>query len=172
MQYQTTYQSPLGQLQLISDGTSLTHLLYPHQYEKNIDMKDDLPIFTSAKRWLDHYFNGDDPMIDFQLLPQGSNFQQEVWNELTTIKYGDLKTYGDIAKIVGRKLNKPKMSAQAVGGAVGSNPISIIIPCHRVVGKDGSLTGYGGTIDNKIKLLEIENVDMTKLYPPKHSTKP
>ena len=83
-----------------------------------------------------------------------------------------IKTYGDLANLVGEERNKPNMSAQAIGGAVGSNPISIIIPCHRVVGKDGSLTGYGGTINHKIKLLELEQVDMNNLYRPKNSTKP
>lgn len=78
-----------------------------------------------------------------------------------------IKTYGDLANLVGEERNKPNMSAQAIGGAVGSNPISIIIPCHRVVGKDGSLTGYGGTINHKIKLLELEQVDMNNLYRPK-----
>ena len=91
------------------------------------------------------------------------NFRQFVIENLT---------YGEIAKTVGRAMNKPAMSAQAVGGAVGSNPISILIPCHRVVGKDGNLTGYGGTLDNKIKLLKLEEIDMTHLYRPKKTTKP
>lgn len=172
MQYQTIYQSPLGDLQLISDGNTLTHLLYPNQHLTNVKVKKDLPIFNKATQWLDEYFKGDNPSVDFSLSPEGTVFQREVWNELTKITHGDLKTYGHIASKVGHQLGKPKMSAQAIGGAVGRNPISIIIPCHRVVGKDGSLTGYGGTIDNKIKLLEIENVDMKKLYRPKHSTKP
>lgn len=94
-----------------------------------------------------------------------------MWEELNQIEYGELTTYGDIAQRIAKKMNKDKMSAQAVGGAVGSNPISIIIPCHRVVGKNGSLTGYGGTLPNKIKLLEIENIDMTHLFTPKHTTK-
>lgn len=172
MQYQTKFQSPLGELQLISDGSALTHLLYPNQHIENVKTKGDLPLFQKVTQWLEQYFEGNHPVIDFTLAPHGSDFQREVWDELIKIAYGDLETYGNIAKSVGQKLGKPKMSAQAVGGAVGRNPISIIIPCHRVVGKDGSLTVYGGTIDNKIKLLEIENVDMSQLYRPKYSTKP
>lgn len=172
MQYQVKFQSPLGELQLISDGSALTHLLYPNQHIENVEIKDDLPLFQKAIEWLEQYFDGNTPAIDFMLSPRGSDFQREVWDELMTIAYGEFETYGDIAKRVGQKLGKPRMSAQAVGGAVGRNPISIIIPCHRVVGKDGSLTGYGGTIDNKIKLLEIENIDMSQLYRPKYSTKP
>ncbi|KMR64778.1 hypothetical protein EY01_15260, partial [Staphylococcus aureus] len=111
------------------------------------------------------------PEITIPLKPTGSHFQQCVWNELRQVPYGTLTTYGAIAKKVGKLLNKPKMSAQAVGGAVGSNPLSIIGPCHRVDGKTGSLTGTGGKIKNKIKLIVLENIDMTKLYEQKHSTK-
>lgn len=171
--YQTIYESPLGALQLITqDGVSLSHILYPNQRMENISSYNQLAIFKDTKYWLDEYFKGHQPSINFAISPTGSEFQRTVWRELEHIDYGELKTYGDIAKHVGNVLGKPKMSAQAVGGAVGNNPISIIIPCHRVVGKDGSLTGYGGTIDNKIKLLELEKVDMTHLYRPKKSTKP
>ncbi|EOB8409410.1 methylated-DNA--[protein]-cysteine S-methyltransferase [Staphylococcus aureus] len=173
MEYKSYYDSPVGRLELLSDGVSLTAVLFENQQgdgtrEKNTS----LAIFREATQWLDAYFKGDNPEITIPLKPTGSHFQQCVWNELRQVPYGTLTTYGAIAKKVGKVLDKPKMSAQAVGGAVGSNPLSIIVPCHRVVGKTGSLTGFGGTINNKIKLLELENIDMSKLYIPKHSTKP
>ena len=116
--------------------------------------------------WLNEYFSGNRPQIDFSLKPEGTDFQKCV-AKATRNRIWTIKTYGDLANLVGEERNKPNMSAQAIGGAVGSNPISIIIPCHRVVGKDGSLTGYGGTINHKIKLLELEQVDMNNLYRPK-----
>ncbi|PTE69661.1 methylated-DNA--[protein]-cysteine S-methyltransferase [Staphylococcus devriesei] len=173
MPYSMLYKSPVKNLEIISDGSTITHVLYKYDTTTlSYPEKPDLEIFQSVARWLDDYFLGNNPTIYFPLSPPGTDFQQRVWKVLQTIEYGDLNTYGDLAQEVGRQLNKPKMSAQAVGGAVGRNPISIIIPCHRVVGKDGSLTGYGGTIDNKIKLLELEKVDMTQLYRPAHTTKP
>lgn len=121
--------------------------------------------------WLNEYFSGNRPQIDFSLKPEGTDFQKCV-AKATRNRIWTIKTYAYLANLVGEERNKPNMSAQAIGGAVGSNPISIIIPCHRVVGKDGSLTGYGGTINHKIKLLELEQVDMNNLYRPKNSTKP
>ena len=117
--------------------------------------------FNKNKKWLDKYFNGEKPQIsdlDINLEYTGSEFAQNVWKLLCDIPYGKVVTYGELAKKVARKMNKSKMSAQAVGGAVGHNPIGIIVPCHRVVGANGSLTGYAGGIDKKIKLLELENV--------------
>ncbi|MBE5661001.1 methylated-DNA--[protein]-cysteine S-methyltransferase [Staphylococcus sp. SS21] len=173
MDYKCYYDSPVGQLELVSDGESLTAILFENQQNDGTREEDaPLAIFKEAVQWLDAYFKGDNPEITIPLKPTGSDFQQRVWHELRQIPYGSLTTYGEIAKKVGEALNKPKMSAQAVGGAVGSNPLSIIVPCHRVVGKTGSLTGFGGTINNKIKLLELENIDMSELYVPKHSTKP
>lgn len=173
MDYKCYYDSPVGRLELVSDGESLTAILFENQQNDGTREEDaPLAIFKEAVQWLDAYFKGDNPEITIPLNPTGSDFQQYVWNELRQIPYGSLTTYGEIAKKVGEALNKPKMSAQAVGGAVGSNPLSIIVPCHRVVGKTGSLTGFGGTINNKIKLLELENIDMSELYVPKHSTKP
>ncbi|MDN6699043.1 MAG: MGMT family protein, partial [Staphylococcus equorum] len=102
----------------------------------------------------------------------GTEFREQVWAALLEIPYGKTVTYGEIAQIIGKKRGKTQMSSQAVGGAVGNNPISIIIPCHRVVGKDGSLTGYGGGIDTKIELLKLEKMDMDAFYRPKYSTKP
>ncbi|EHJ08955.1 methylated-DNA--[protein]-cysteine S-methyltransferase [Staphylococcus simiae] len=174
MEYKYYYDSPVGMLELVSDGQSLTAILFSNQQTETITRQENgqLPIFKQTTAWLDQYFQGHKPDVIVPLNPQGSEFQQYVWSELQAIPYGELTTYGDIAKKVGSLLNKPKMSAQAVGGAVGSNPLSIIVPCHRVVGKNGSLTGFGGTIKNKIKLLELEDVDMTPLYIPKFSTKP
>jgi methylated-DNA-[protein]-cysteine S-methyltransferase len=131
------------------------------------DKKSDLPIFANTKDWLDRYFAGQKPSIsDLPLAPGGGAFRTAVWNILCEIPYGTVTTYGEMAKRVAARLNKPRMSSQAVGGAVGHNPISIIIPCHRVVGSNGSLTGYAGGIDKKIRLLEHENVDMSRLFTP------
>ncbi|OFV08614.1 methylated-DNA--[protein]-cysteine S-methyltransferase [Staphylococcus sp. HMSC13A10] len=173
MEYKTYYDSPVGLLELVSDGEYLTHVLYQNQQlEDGRVEKDDIKVFQLTKEWLDAYFKGDVPNLNIPTKSQGTEFQQFVWQELEKIEYGELTTYGDIAQKVATRMNKDKMSAQAVGGAVGSNPISIIIPCHRVVAKNGSLTGYGGTIKNKVKLLETEKVDMSPLFVPKHSTKP
>ena len=130
-----------------------------------------MPIFIKTKNWLDRYFAGERPAIsDLALAPFGSAFRQKVWNILCGIPYGQIITYGDIAKQLASDLHKKGMSSQAVGGAVGHNPISIIIPCHRVVGANGSLTGYAGGIDTKVKLLELEGVDLSRLFVPKKGT--
>ncbi len=130
-----------------------------------------LPILTATKNWLDKYFAGQRPAIsDLPLAPNGGAFRTAVWNILCEIPYGEVITYGDIAKKMAVKMNKASMSSQAVGGAVGHNPISIIIPCHRVVGSNGSLTGYSGGIGKKIKLLEHEGVDMSKFFTPTKGT--
>ena len=121
--------------------------------------------------WLDRYFAGGRPSLcELPLAPAGSEFRQGVWSILCEIPYGEVTTYGDIAKKVAARMGNKSMSAQAVGGAVGHNPISIIIPCHRVVGSNGSLTGYAGGIKTKIKLLELEGADMTPLFTPKKGT--
>ena len=125
------------------------HFPSPDDFIKN----DDLAIFSDVKEWLDEYFNGLNPRIDFKLKLDGTNFQLKVWKILSEIPYGETVTYGEIAQKI-----SPTMSAQAVGGAVGHNPISILIPCHRVLGADGKLTGYAGGIDKKIELLKIENI--------------
>lgn len=136
-----------------------------------IKENDDLPVFAAAKNWLDRYFAGEKPAIsELPLAPIGGEFRKAVWGILCEIPYGECITYGDIGKKVAAKMNKPSMSGQAVGGAVGHNPISIIIPCHRVVGSNGSLTGYAGGIDKKIKLLEHEGVDMSNFTVPKKGT--
>ena len=121
--------------------------------------------------WLDRYFAGENPQIsELPLAPSGSDFRQMVWKILCDIPSGQTTTYGEIAKKIAARTGRSTMSAQAVGGAVGHNPISIIIPCHRVVGTNGSLTGYAGGIDKKIALLELEGVDMTKYFVPTKGT--
>ncbi|MDD3746378.1 MAG: methylated-DNA--[protein]-cysteine S-methyltransferase [Anaerostipes sp.] len=163
MYYTTVYSSPVGLLTLASDGENLTGLWIEGQkYHGNTifeDMIEDnkLPIFSAAKKWLDQYFAGEQPAISqLPLAPRGTDFQKSVWQILCEIPYGKVITYGDIAKEIARKKGKERMSPQAVGGAVGHNPISIVIPCHRVVGSNGSLTGYAAGVETKRKLLEWE----------------
>ena len=157
MYYSTDYSSPLGKMLIVSDGEAICGLwFYGQKYfkstiDENMVEKPDLTIFKKATKWLDDYFNGLNPEIDFKLNPQGSEFRKNVWKILTEIPYGKTVTYGEIASLL-----SPTMSAQAVGGAVGHNPISILIPCHRVLGANGKLTGYAGGIERKIKLLELE----------------
>ena len=115
--------------------------------------KDDLPIFEDVKNWFDDYFKGLNPEINFKLNPQGTEFRLKVWKILSEISYGETLTYGEIASMI-----SDTMSAQAVGGAVGHNPIAILIPCHRVLGSNGKLTGYAGGLDKKIELLKLENI--------------
>lgn len=172
MLYKTYYKSPLGKLLLISDEESLKVLeiensRFYNNYETNEILENgNLEILNKTKVWLDKYFNAQKPSIkDIPLNPEGSEFRQMVWKILCEIPYGETITYGDIAKKINEKTGK-KMGGQPVGGAVGHNPIAIIIPCHRVVGADGSLTGYGGGMHNKIKLLKLENANMKNLYDP------
>lgn len=176
MYYSTTYESPIGRLTLAcdNDGEKLLGLWMEGQKYHGANIletmisNDDIPLFDTAKKWLDRYFKGEDPSISqLSLNPIGSDFRKKVWSILCEIPYGQLTTYGEIAKKMAGKMGKKTMSSQAVGGAVGHNPISIIIPCHRVVGSSGSLTGFSGGINIKIKLLELEGVDMSKLFVPK-----
>ena len=132
---------------------------------------DNLPVLQKAKAWLDRYFRGEKPKIsELPLAPIGNDFRQAVWKILCEIPYGEVITYGGIAKKIAAQRGLSRMSAQAVGGAVGHNPISIIIPCHRVVGTNGSLTGYSGGLDLKIKLLDFEGVDLAPLFRPTKGT--
>lgn len=177
MYYSTTYCSPVGMMTLACDQDNLVGVWNIDQkyYGANIlkaaQAQDERPIFINAKEWLDRYFAGAKPNInELPLAPIGSEFRQMVWMILCNIPYGEVVTYGDIAKIVAAKVNKPRMSSQAVGGAVGHNPISVIIPCHRVVGANGNLTGYAGGITTKIKLLELEGVDTSRLFVPQQGT--
>ena len=177
MIYTTYYNSPIGKILLASKDNKLIGLwidgqkYYLGNLKDKIKQNDDVEILLKTKKWLDEYFAGKKPQIlKLDLAPIGSDFAKSVWKILCKIPYGEVTTYGNIAKEMAKKLKKEKMSAQAIGGAVGHNPISIIIPCHRVVGADGSLTGYAGGLDKKIKLLMHENVDMSKLYIPKKGT--
>ncbi len=174
MEYFTKFQSPIGAMILTGDGESVTGLWIDRQKYRGIaraglEENPRLPAFKAARKWLDKYFAGGKPTpSEAPLNPAGgSRFQKIVWDILLKIPYGELSTYGKIAREAAETLGVERMSAQAVGQAVGNNPISIIIPCHRVVGSDGNLTGYGGGLDVKIRLLELEGVDMTKLFPPK-----
>lgn len=149
----TLYHSPIGPLRLTSDGTALTGLWF-HDRKPDAaadQYREDLAIFNSAKRWLDDYFSGNPRKLDFPLSPVGTPFQRRVWELLLTIPYGETTTYGALAGQLG-----PKMSAQAVGQAVGRNPVSILIPCHRVIGADGALTGYAAGLEIKTWLLHHE----------------
>ena len=121
-----------------------------------------MPVLQKTSLWLDAYFKGENPEIDFKYHASGTEFREQVWEELTKIPYGETVTYGSIAQKIAKLRGKTKMSAQAVGGAVGSNPISIIIPCHRVVGHNRKLTGYGGGLDNKRYLLQCEHHDLSQ----------
>ena len=178
MLYSTRCTSPLGPITLASDGENIIGLWIDGQKYFAASVKGhivenyDLPIFDKAKKWLLAYFAGEKTAIsDLPLAPvNGSEFRNAVWNILCEIPYGQCTTYGDIAKEIAVRMNKKTMSSQAVGGAVGHNPISIIIPCHRVVGSNGSLTGYAGGINKKVKLLELEGVDMSRLFIPNKST--
>lgn len=177
MYYKTTYPSPVGTITLACDGDNLVGLwlegqkYYGETIPEEMIEDNDMPVFEAAKKWLDRYFAGEKPAISaLPLAPIGGEFRQGVWNILCEIPYGKVITYGDIAKKMAAKMNKDSMSSQAVGGAVGHNPISIIIPCHRVVGANGSLTGYAGGIGTKVKLLELEDVDMSRLFVPINGT--
>lgn len=178
MQYLTHYSSPLGDITLASDGTALTALWFDGQkYDRDIletgaVRKNDLPIFDETRKWLDIYFQGKDPGFTPFLRVDGSNFYKTVSDILLEIPFGKTTTYGAIAGEAARRLGRERMSAQAVGGSVGRNSISIIIPCHRVVGTNGSLTGYAGGIDKKIKLLRLEKADVTGFFVPNRSTAP
>lgn len=172
MQYICKYRSPLGGITMSADGNSLTGLWFdgqkyfastlPAAHEEKM-----LPVFEQAGEWLDCYFSGKDPGSVPPLYPAGSPFRQAVWEILLRIPYGKTITYKDIADEIARRQGQQTMSAQAIGGAVGHNPISIIIPCHRVVGSGGSLTGYAGGISKKVGLLTLEQADMSGLFVPK-----
>ncbi len=177
MYYSTTCPSPVGLLTLASDGDNLVGLWIEGQkYHGDtvagpMEEKDNLPVFHMAKSWLNRYFAGEKPEIsELPLAPAGGEFRGRVWDILCEIPYGEVITYGGIAKKIAAQMNRESMAGQAVGGAVGHNPISIIIPCHRVVGSNGSLTGYAGGISVKIKLLELEGASMSGLFVPRKGT--
>lgn len=157
------YVSPIGEITFAGKEEGLTGLWFdgqkyfgaglPEQCEQK-----EIPVFADARRWLDLYFQGKDPGFTPKLCMETSAFRKEVWEILLKIPYGKTMTYKEIAQILARQRGLSSMSAQAVGGAVGHNPISLMIPCHRVVGTNGSLTGYAGGIEKKKALLELEKV--------------
>ena len=167
--YTSVYSSELGDILLAADEIGLTGLwFFGQSYFADTlpaeQVAQETPILAQAREWLDEYFSGKEPDFTPTLHPIGSPFRQEVWRILLQIPYGQTMTYGEIARQMEKLQNRPHMSAQAVGGAVGHNGISIIIPCHRVVGTKGSLTGYAGGLDKKMALLELEHANR-KTYP-------
>lgn len=174
MQYTSKYKSPLGEIMMAADEQGLTGLWFVGQkyfalYLDDENEERETPALNDTKRWLDIYFSGKEPDFKLPLHFTGTDFQNEVWKILYSIPYGKTMTYGEIASILAKKKGLSKMSAQAVGGAVGKNEISIIVPCHRVVGSNGNLTGYAGGIDKKIELLKLENGYQDNFYRPKKS---
>ncbi len=175
MHYTCQYASPLGDITMASNGENLTGLWFNGQkyFADTLaaeNSEKELPIFEQTANWLDAYFRGEIPDFMPALHMDGSPFRQMVWEILMKIPYGKVVTYRDIARMIVEKTGQKTMSAQAVGGAVGHNPVSIIVPCHRVVGTSGSLTGYAGGINKKIALLSLEKVDMVPLFIPKKGT--
>ena len=169
------YDSPLGGILLAADEIGLTGLWFDGQKYFARDLPAErversTPVLSEAKRWLDVYFTGKEPDYMPPLHPAGSAFRQSVWDILLQIPYGQTTTYGALAGELARQRGLTHFSAQAVGGAVGHNRVSIIIPCHRVVGSGGSLTGYAGGLENKIKLLTLEGADLGGLYRPTKGT--
>lgn len=154
--YFTEYASPVGNLLLTADDQSLTGLRMNTPAPADGSCDGSHPVLEKARRWLDAYFRGEERQPDFPLNPGGTPFQRQVWEILLTIPYGTTRTYGEIARRIATTGGGEKMSAQAVGQAVGRNPISILIPCHRVVGTKGQLTGYAGSLDKKVWLLRHE----------------
>lgn len=177
MHYTNRCQSPLGNILLAADETGLTGLWFEGQrhfasHLQGVNREMDLPVFTQTKEWLDIYFSGKQPDFDIPLHFVGTPFQNRVWEILCSIPYGQTTTYGEIAKLAAQKSGLSRMSPQAAGGAVSRNKISIIVPCHRVVGAGGSLTGYAGGLDKKISLLKLEGALKESFFIPKHKAAP
>lgn len=175
MIYTQHYESPLGGILLAADEIGLTGLWFDGEkyYADNLAAEHearDTQALGAAKRWLDVYFAGKEPDFLPPLHPIGSAFRQEVWQLLLEIPYGQTTTYGALARRLAERRGLRHMSAQAVGGAVGHNEISILIPCHRVVGMSGSLTGYAGGIDKKLSLLRLEQADLSGFFVPTKGT--
>lgn len=166
MTYICKYDSPLGGITIASNGEAITGLWFEGQKYFGDTLSEQykekkLPVFEEAKRWLDIYFQGKEPDFTPPLLIETTPFRKAVWEIMLEIPYGKTMTYGEIADRIAKQKGISRMSAQAVGGAVGHNSISLMIPCHRVVGTDGSLTGYAGGIDKKVRLLSLEKADVS-----------
>ena len=180
MEHTTVYFSPIGALTLATDGNSLTGLwLAGQKYfggrsrETLLPGEENHPVFQAVRAWLERYFAGELPplsQLSVPLAPAGTPFQRAVWSHLEQIPCGSVTTYGALAKKLALDMGRASLSAQAVGSAVGRNPISIIIPCHRVVGADGSLTGYAGGLERKQWLLSHEGVDVSQFTLPKRGS--
>lgn len=169
------YDSPLGRILLAADERGLTGLWFEGQkyFARTLPTEceeRETPALADAAHWPDVYFSGHEPDFTPPLHPAGTPFQRTVWALLGQIPYGEMTTYGALAQTLATRVGLASMSAQAVGGAVGHNPVSIIVPCHRVVGADGSLTGYAGGIERKIVLLCLEGADTARFRIPKKGT--
>ena len=178
MDYIAPYDSPLGGMTMASDGTHLVGLWFDGQkyFASTLDdaheVREDLPVFEQTRRWLDSYFSGKEPDFTPALLMRANDFRRSVWEILLTIPYGHTMTYGHIARILAQQRGLTSMSAQAIGGAVGHNPISLIVPCHRVVGANGSLTGYAGGLERKRWLIQLELAEIISNQNPHTATDP
>lgn len=175
IEYTHHYKSPLGGITLASDGEALTGLWFDGQkyFADTLGRECEekrMPVFDLTEEWLDIYFSGEEPGFTPPIVMKTTEFRKKVWDIMLTIPYGQTMTYGEIANRIAEQKGLKRMSSQAVGGAVGHNSISLVIPCHRVVGTDGSLTGYAGGLDKKIQLLTLEKADITKLYVPDKRT--
>jgi methylated-DNA-[protein]-cysteine S-methyltransferase len=165
MEYVCGIKSPIGTLTVSGGDGCITGLWVEGQkyFARTLGkevVRQDIPVFKDVQKWLDIYFSGNEPDFTVPLMPEGSPFQKAIWDILNGIPYGQTVTYGEIAKRYEAHNRGVRTSARAVGGAVGRNPVSIIIPCHRVVGKNGSLTGYAGGISKKLQLLQLEKINM------------
>lgn len=177
MHYTSTYQSPVGEMLLAADDIGIVGIWFRNKkyYARCLD-KDNKPKETSVikelKHWLDIYFQGKEPDFEPPIHMIGTPFQIEVWNLLCEIPYGTTTTYNEIAKKIAKNRGLERMSAQAVGTAVGKNSIKLIVPCHRVMGTNNSLAGYAGGIDKKITFLKLEGAFKEEFFIPKHTTAP
>lgn len=160
MCYTGYYQSPMGKILLTADKIGLTGLRFEAMNSCSGEYEGSISVFREVKKWLDIYFSGRNPEFTPQIHMIGSQFQLSVWRILLQIPFGETTTYGEIAKMIAKEKGVARMSARAVGGAVGRNDIAIIVPCHRVIGANGELTGYAGGINKKIKLLQREGIDI------------
>ena len=172
MIYTYHYDSPLGSITMAGSETALTGLWFDGQKYFGSTLSGDceeklVPVFEQTVCWLDTYFSGKKPGFTPSLSMEATDFRKAVWEILLTIPYGETMTYGKIADRIAKERGLCRMSARAVGGAVGHNPVSLVIPCHRVVGAKGSLTGYAGGIERKLRLLELEKADLSSFFVPR-----
>lgn len=177
MNYAMRYASPLGRLWLVEQDGKLAGVWMEGQkyffgsIPPDTVKQEKTPLLQMAARWLDRYFSGQKPCVEeLPLAPIGTPFRKKIWEILCEIPYGQVATYGEIARKFASRYSIGRMSAQAVGGAVGHNPLSIIIPCHRVVGANGSLVGYAGGLRKKTALLSHEGLDMRRFFIPQKGT--